>query len=261
MIGSAIFSLIYIANGMYKVNIFMTILVIVLIISFVITLIYLISIFTGNSSIEDKMQFIGNHTKLFCLGIIVIFIVCIACSNMVQTESATTMGHVELDEAQVSIYNSGEEYVGHWELVGTGTNLGDAYQQKSPVVDQSIKLNLKDINWDGQVDDAKLEQALKTNEDGVLDNYKLTITLYDSDGNYINKYNSVPILKGQELIINNTLFNGDEGSNAFNFDKEKMDSTDVKYVEAELILENTNSTKNKPDYYLFDIISNRFEIK
>ena len=77
----------------------------------------------------------------------------------------------------------------------------------------------------------------------------------------INKYNSIPILKGQELIINNTAYYGKEGNNALNFDKTEMDNTDVKYVEVELILENTNSSLNNPDYYIFDIISNRFEIK
>lgn len=255
LIGSAILLSIYICNGMlYKTNIIGTILVIVLFISFLISLIYLISQFTNTFSIKDKMQIIGDNSKFFCLGIIVIFIICGAGSNMLQTDLATTIGHVELEEAQVSIFNNGKEYMGHWEQVGTGANLGDVYKQKDPVVDQSIKFNFNDINWEGQVDDAKIKQALKTDYSELPNGCEATITLYDSEGNYINKYTTVPILKGQEVIINNT-FAGT------NFDVQEMSNTNVKYVEVELILENTNSTENKPDYFLFDIISNRFEIK
>ena len=239
---------------MYKTNIIWTILVIVLIISFLISLIYLISQFTNNFSIKDKMQIIGDNSKFFCLGIIVIFIICVACGNMFQSDSTTTIGHVELEEAQVLIFNNGAEYMGHWEQVGTGTNLGDVYKQKDPVVNQSIKFNLKDIDWERQVDNAKVKQALKTDDSGIPEGCEATIMLYDSEGNYINKYTTIPILNGEEVIINNT-FAGT------NFDKQEMNNTDVKYVEVELILENINSNINKPDYYKFDIISNRFEIK
>lgn len=255
---SGIFSSLYI-RGVYN-NIYLLILGVVCIVSFILCFAYIISQI-ADLSFKNKIQVIGDNSKFYCLGIIVIFIICVACSNMVINSDTTTIGHVELDKAQVSIVNGGTEHVGHWEQVGTGANLGEVYNQKSPYVNQSIIFNLKNISWEGQVDDAKLEQALKTDENGTLENHEVIIKLYDSDGNYINTYNSNAKLKGQEVIINNTLYNGMEGSNAFNFDKQKIDNNNVKYIEVELILENDSYSKNNPNYYNFHIISNRFEIK
>lgn len=233
-------------------NIFFHILGVVCIVSFILCFAYIISQI-ADLSFKDKVQVIGDNSKLYCLVFVVIFIVCVACGNMSIDSDVTTIGHVELDKAKVSIANGGKEHVGHWEQVGTGTNLGEVYDQKSPVVNQSIKFNLKNIGWEGQVDDAKLKQALKTDENATLENHKVIVKLYDSDGNYINKYGSVAKFKGQEFIIN--------GSSAFDFDKQEMSNTDVKYVEVELILEDDSYSKSDPDYYQFYIISDRFEIK
>ena len=233
-------------------NIFFHILGVVCIVSFILCFAYIISQI-ADLSFKDRMQIIGDNSKLYCLGFVVIFIVCVACGNMSIDSDVTTIGHVELDNAKVSIANGGKEHVGHWEQVGTGTNLGEVYDQKNPVVNQSIKFSLKNIGWEGQVDNAKLEQALKTDENGTLENHKVIVKLYDSGGNYINKYGSVAKFKGQEFIIN--------GSSAFDFDKQEMSNTDVKYVEVELILEDDSYSKSDPDYYQFYIISDRFEIK
>lgn len=233
-------------------NIFFHILGVVCIVSFILCFAYIISQI-ADLSFKDRMQIIGDNSKLYCLGFVVIFIVCVACGNMSIDSDVTTIGHVELDNAKVSIANEGKEHVGHWEQVGTGTNLGEVYDQKNPVVNQSIKFSLKNIGWEGQVDNAKLEQALKTDENGTLENHKVIVKLYDSGGNYINKYGSVAKLKGQELIIN--------GSSAYDFDKQEMSNTDVKYVEVELILEDDSYSKSDPAYYQFHIISDRFEMK
>lgn len=260
MIGSLIFSVLYLSNGFYKTNIVRTILTIILVISFLVCLIYLIGEATNNSSIKNKFKVIGDNSGVCCIGIIIVFIIFVGIGNMFQGDLTNMEGHVELDNAQFNwLGNGGKTETGYWVYESTGTPTGEKeYDYYGAKISQNISFNIKNIKWDSQIDEAKLNQALKPDNIGNIDG-KTIVTLYDKDGNYLNKYETVAKLVGDKVIISSDK-NDSSSDDGFSFDKDEMNSTDIKYLEVEIILKNDNATQNSPDYYSFDIKSDRYKL-
>lgn len=250
---SALLSSIYLVNIKSTFNIFELFRNVILVISCVISLIYVISQIKPDISLKNKLSFIGDKSKFCCLGIMVIFIILTCLGNMTLYDSVTTTGHVELEDSQFSIVdNGGKVETGRWVVAGTNATTKTEYEYYDPTVKSNIKFNIDDIEWDTPIDEDKFKKALSVDQNKNIEDQNTIIKLYDKDGNYMNKFESVPQLHGKEVIITTQI--------ADSFDKAIMDKTDVKYIEVEMTLTNSHAHEKDPDYYNFVITSNKYEL-
>jgi hypothetical protein len=185
---SAIFSLLSFLNKGYELNIYSLIIFIILVISTIICLAYLLSQFTDNVPLKDKLSVVGDKSSIFCIGLIVIFFACVFLSNSVPDPQ----GHVVLDSSEISIIEKAPDTV----AADDYSEYEDYDESEDAQLMFDFKFNLDNVTWeDRSIDTSIIQKGINS---GSVD---AVVYLYDDDGNCFEKVPSTLELDGNNVLI------------------------------------------------------------